>query len=52
MNEHKQWILDITETGDHFNGLCLGVDLMEELEAFARHWKSAISRAARRTSPS
>ena len=45
MNEHKQWILDITETGDHFNALCLGVDTMEELEAFARHWKSEINHA-------
>jgi hypothetical protein len=45
MNEHKQWILDITETGDHFNGLCLGVDSMEELEAFAKHFKSTVNRA-------
>jgi hypothetical protein len=45
MNEHKQWILDITETGDHFNGLCLGVDSMDELEAFAKHWKSEVNRA-------
>ena len=40
MTERRQWLLDITETGDHFNGLCLGVDSMEELEVFARHWKS------------
>ena len=45
MNERRQWLLDITETGDHFNGLCLGVDSMEELEAFARHWKSTVNRA-------
>ena len=45
MNERRQWLLDITETGDHFNGLCLGVDTMEELEAFARHWKSTVNRA-------
>jgi hypothetical protein len=23
MNDQKEWILDITETGDPFNGLCL-----------------------------
>ena len=45
MNERRQWLLDITETGDHFNGLCLGVDTMEELEAFAKHWKSTVNRA-------
>jgi hypothetical protein len=45
MNERRQWLLDITETGDHFNGLCLGVDSMEELEAFGRHWKSEVNRA-------
>jgi len=45
MDEHKQWIMDITETGDHFNGLCLGVDSMEELEQFAKHFKSTINLA-------
>jgi hypothetical protein len=45
MNERRQWLLDITATGDHFNGLCLGVDSMEELEAFAKHWKSTVNRA-------
>jgi hypothetical protein len=45
MNERRQWLLDITETGDHFNGLCLGVDSMEELEVFAKYWKSEINRA-------
>ena len=45
MDERKQWILDITETGDHFNGLCLGVDSMDELEMFAKHWKSTVNRA-------
>ena len=43
MDERKQWMLDITETGDHFNGLCLGVDSMEELEQFAKHWNTTVN---------
>ena len=34
MTERLQRLLDITETGHHFNGLRLGVDSMEELEVF------------------
>src|SRR5258707_10646528 len=45
MDEHKQWILDITETGDHFNGLCLGVDSMEELEEQAKRMGSKVNPA-------
>ena len=43
MDERKQWMLDSTETVDHFNGLCLGVDSMEELEQFAKHWNTTVN---------
>ena len=50
MDAHKQWLLDITKTGEHFNGLCLGVDSVAELEVFAKRFRSTVN-PARESNP-